>query len=402
MAALSLTRTAGASAVDLESAQTQAFNASDVHETVDLQTYRGIANEPAEMQNSVDESSETFDTDDFPMKITQTSSVQIMEAAAGEPKAAASFTLAEIKDASARVKSYIETNKKLPDYVTLGTNQVKMPAFLKLLTASLLDINNGKTAPITLKTVNAPSKPAESVKSGNITKTNYLDLAKRVNAFIDTNGAAPNYADSTLGKIRYENLIYIFSRILNFHKTNSRLPEYVTVTPWSISPAPTPTPTPVPEDLQQYLKATTNCQVNDAQIKALAAEITKGKTSTYDKAVAIFNWVNDHTTYADYPNTRKGAVDTLKAKKGNCCDLSHLVIALERAAGIPARYVHGYCKFLNGKFIGHVWAQVWVNGKWYTADASWSTNTFGVVNNWNTATAVTSGKNYGTFASLPF
>jgi hypothetical protein len=173
-------------------------------------------------------------------------STQKEEATAGETKTTStnqtanqtanstSFTVNQINDAAARVKAYIETNHKLPNYVTIGTAQVKMPDFLKLLTAGLLQINNGTTAPVTLETVNIPAKPTESIKSGSITKTGYLDLAKRVNAFINANGILPNYATTTLGKLRYESLIYKFSKILNFEKTNNRLPNYATVKAWSI------------------------------------------------------------------------------------------------------------------------------------------------------------------------
>ena len=149
---------------------------------------------------------------------------------------------------------------------------------------------------------------------------------------------------------------------------------------------------------QDYSQATKNCQVTNSQIKSLAASITVGKTSVYDKAVAIFNWVRDNIGYSFYYNTKYGAVGTLAKRTGNCCDTAHLLIALERAAGIPARYVHGYCKFSSGNWYGHVWVQVYINGKWYTADATSSRNTFGVIKNWNTKTA----KIYGTYASLPF
>ncbi len=51
--------------------------------------------------------------------------------------------------------------------------------------------------------------------------------------------------------------------------------------------------------------------------------------------MAIFKWVNDNTGWIRYDSTKKGALGILKSKKGNCCDLTHLVVALERAAGIP-------------------------------------------------------------------
>ena len=138
--------------------------------------------------------------------------------------------------------------------------------------------------------------------------------------------------------------------------------------------------------------------MTNSQIQALAKSITSSKTSTYDKAVAIFNWVRDNIGYSFYYNTKYGAVGTLNAKTGNCVDTAHLLIALERAAGIPARYEHVKAQFTSGTWYGHVIAQVWVNGKWYNADGTSSSNTFGVINNWNTATATY----YGTYAELPF
>jgi transglutaminase-like putative cysteine protease len=331
---------------------------------------------------------------------TNTSNIQ---AAAGETKVSKNFTVSQITDAAARVKAYVETNHKLPNYVTIGTTQVEMPEFLKLLTAGLLQINNGTTTSITLKDINSAAKPSESVKSGNITKAGYLDLAKRVNTFIDANGALPNYATSSLGKLNYQSLIYTFSKIMTFYKTNERLPSYVTVKPWStVGSSSTSTSgstsTSVPASLQQYLKATKNCEVTNSQIQALAKSITSGKSSTYDKAAAIFNWVRDNLGYSFYYNTKYGAVGTLSKKTGNCVDTAHLLIALERAAGIPARYEHVKAKFTSGNWYGHVIAQVYVNGKWYNADATSSKNTFGVIKNWNTATATY----YGTYASLSF
>jgi transglutaminase-like putative cysteine protease len=355
-----------------------------------INTQNAVSTADVNTKNSVNTSSNTVNN-----------STQKQEAAAGETKTAVTtnFTVSQINDAAARVKSYIEKNHKLPNYVTIGTTQVQMPDFLKLLTAGLLQINSGKTTSVTLKTVGTPAKPSESIKSGSITKASYLDLAKRVNAYIDSNGKLPNYATSTLGKINYQSMIYMFSKILSFQKTNNRLPSYVTVAPWStIGTSSTGGSTPVPASLQQYLKATANCQVTNAQIQALAKSITSSKSSTYDKAVAIFNWVRDNLGYSFYYNTQKGAVGALNAKTANCCDTAHLVVALERAAGIPARYEHVNAKFSSGNWYGHVIAQVWVNGKWYYADATSSSNTFGVIKNWNTGTATVKG----TYASLPF
>ncbi|MEL7670298.1 Ig-like domain-containing protein [Methanobacterium sp.] len=301
------------------------------------------------------------------------------------------FTITQINAAAASVKSYIETNNRLPNYVTIGTSQVKMPQFLQLLATSLLQINKKTNTFMIPGNINAPASPTGSYMYGNIVLTEYLSIAQNIQNYINSNNCAPNYMTSSLGNIQYESLVYIYSKILNYYKTNGALPNYVLVDS-------SVTNTAIPSELQQYLQATTNCQVTNSQIQALAKSITSGKTSTYDKAVAIFNWVRDKLGYSFYYNTKYGAVGTLNAKTGNCVDTAHLLIALERDAGIPARYEHVYAQFSSGNWYGHVIAQVWVNGKWYNVDATSYSNSFGIIKNWNTSTATYKG----TYATLPF
>ena len=60
-------------------------------------------------------------------------------------------------------------------------------------------------------------------------------------------------------------------------------------------------------------------------------------------------------------------------------------MALCRAADIPARYTHGKnCRFSSGLNTGHVWAQIYIDGVWYSADATSSRNELGNIHNWNT------------------
>lgn len=164
---LSLSSMADISAEEVGNAQTSDQNVTSLQENVKSQINADIKNDSAKIQNYADENREICENSSVTTK-TQIS-VQKLEATAGKSKTSTSFTLIEVKDAAARVKSYIETNHKLPNYVTIGTNQVKMPDFLKLLTAGLIQINSAKTSPLTLKTVNAPPKPAESIKSEILT-----------------------------------------------------------------------------------------------------------------------------------------------------------------------------------------------------------------------------------------
>jgi len=306
------------------------------------------------------------------------------------------FTAAEIAKAAKDVKLFIEGNKYLPTWITVGGVAVNQGQFLYLLTTCTSQLNSGITSLIALPSVSVASSPQEQMTSGNLDKTEYVDLAIRVKSFIDSNGIAPNYGSSSLGNLRFESLLYLYSRVVAFYGENQNLPNYATMKPWSSVVAKEPS---VPAELQQYLQATTNCQVNDPRIIALAQSITSGATSSYQKATLVYNWVRDNINYSYYYNSQKGAVETLTSGSANCCDHSHLVVALARAAGLPARYEHGYCYFTtSGNWYGHVWAQIYVNGQWYNADATSSRNSLGVINNWNTNTWTYKG----TYASLPF
>lgn len=146
-----------------------------------------------------------------------------------------------------------------------------------------------------------------------------------------------------------------------------------------------------------YLKSTKNCQVNNAKIKSLVKSLTSGLTNKIDKAKAIFNYVRDNIEYDYYYDSRHGAVGTLNAESGNCADQAHLLVAMYRAAGFKARYVHGTCSFSDGWY-GHVWTQVLVDGTWIVGDPINHNNALGKISNWNTNTYKLKTR----YLSLPF
>jgi hypothetical protein len=57
--------------------------------------------------------------------------------------------------------------------------------------------------------------------------------------------------------------------------------------------------------------------------------------------VRIYEWVRNNISYEPYYGTTKGAMQTLRELAGNDADQAALLIALLRAAGVPARYVRG-------------------------------------------------------------
>jgi len=143
------------------------------------------------------------------------------------------ISIDQVNNASDRVKTYIETNNRLPNYVTISGIQVTMPQFLGLSTTALLNIKAKLNASIILKNYGNATDPSETLRSGNITSTEYLDITSRVKSFMETNAKAPNYASTSLGNMRFESLVYNFSRILSYYSTsNKTLPSSIRVAPW--------------------------------------------------------------------------------------------------------------------------------------------------------------------------
>ena len=304
-----------------------------------------------------------------------------------------------IVSAAVSLKTFYATNKRLPNTVTAAGISFTVPEFLYMMSQAITQISNSNMKDIIyISDVSAPSSPTgDNIASKDLTKANYLTVAKNVASYISTNNQAPNYASSYVGKIIYSELVDASARILSFYSSNNRLPSYVTISYSSgSSSSDSHSGTGLNEkntvaDLSQYLKSTKNCQVNNAAIKKVVDSLIKGKTTATAKAKAIFNYVRDTISYSFYYDTKYGAAGTLTSKTGNCVDHSHLLVAMFRTAGLPARYVHGKCTFTSGSTYGHVWTQVLIDGKWTVADATSSRNSLGSIANWNTKSFTLNG-----------
>lgn len=69
-------------------------------------------------------------------------------------------------------------------------------------------------------------------------------------------------------------------------------------------------------------------------VRALAAQLG-------NNPVAIYNWVRNNIAYAPGFGAMQDADATLLARRGSATDTASLLIALNRSAGIPSRYVYG-------------------------------------------------------------
>lgn len=297
--------------------------------------------------------------------------------------------LSQLISAANYVNSYIEKNAKLPESVQIGDTSYSTAKYLYLLAEAIVNINNGDLSNLYVLNINDPTNPGKASNLGNL--NGYVSVASYLITSMD-NGTTPNSVSTSIGDIGYDGIVYAFTRVLVYYGEMNALPAYVSVKSLTIYESTSVLDSAnTIADLTAYLAASKNCQADDPRIIALAEQLTAGLTTTVDKATAIYNYVRDQISYSFYYDTRYGAVGTLNAGTGNCVDQAHLVIALYRAAGIPARYVHGTCVFSSGSTYGHVWAQVLIGDTWVVTDPTSTRNSFGKVVNWNNYNYVLKG-----------
>ena len=333
------------------------------------------------------------------------------------------FSISEIETAATNVKNYVNSHDALPSTVTVANKKLSISQFSYLMTKAVYNINAGNTNYIALPTGISNSNSEGDSMDATVYKAQYVDLAKRVISFAESNKVPPVYAKvysssgKSLGNAEFDLYTYSFAKILDFHKSHKNLPNYctfessvfkgITVPPINIS-------SKIPynssqfkaglneknteSDLAKYLVGTGQSAITSS-ISNLASQLTKGLKTDEAKAQAIYNYVRDEIDYSYYANSKHGASGTLSAGSGNCVDQASLVVALCRASGIEARYAHAKgCRFSSGLVTGHVWAQILVNGVWYAADATSVRNKLGNIQNWNT----NSYSNLNRYAAVPF
>jgi predicted deacylase len=138
-------------------------------------------------------------------------------------------TLSQVVSAASTVKSYYESNNALPGSVTISGQNVSMYCLLYLLTTATLQVNTGSTSAITLKTVNPSTYPSGTIKSGSITKSEFITIAQTILTYISTNNRTPDYVTCSLGNMSFSKTVYMYSKITNYYKTYNRLPNYVSM-----------------------------------------------------------------------------------------------------------------------------------------------------------------------------
>jgi transglutaminase-like putative cysteine protease len=123
----------------------------------------------------------------------------------------------------------------------------------------------------------------------------------------------------------------------------------------------------LPAEVVAYLFPSRYCESDrfDAVVRREFGGLTGG-----DKVEAMAAWIRGHLDYVPgSSNATTTAADTYVAHRGVCRDFAHLLIALTRAADIPARMVGAYAWRLDPPDF-HAVVEVWLDGAWRLIDAT--------------------------------
>ena len=122
----------------------------------------------------------------------------------------------------------------------------------------------------------------------------------------------------------------------------------------------------LPDDVKKYTKPSATIDSDNKDIAKLASEIISGEDDLYVVAFKLGEWTKKNIDYDLSTLTEsvsQKASWVLKNREGVCDELTNLFIAMNRALGIPAKFVSGVAytnseQFEEG-FGPHGWAEVY-------------------------------------------
>jgi transglutaminase-like putative cysteine protease len=131
-------------------------------------------------------------------------------------------------------------------------------------------------------------------------------------------------------------------------------------------------PQDLPGEVLTYLYPSRYCQSD--RLLTLASQEFGHLPMGYSRASAICEWVQRHVSFqGNTSNSNTSALDTLIERVGVCRDFAHLMIALCRAANLPARMASGMdygADVALGPPDFHAYVEVFLGDRWYMFDPS--------------------------------
>lgn len=197
------------------------------------------------------------------------------------------------------------------------------------------------------KTVKKIGVKGASKSNGNdfgrqLTKSEYLDMAKRFCKYVEEHNQLPNNIKIGNKLMRVSDYTYMFSRILVYYDKNKKMPLKVNVNSKAFI-KPTEYPNKVYGLWVQYIKTKPKC-LDDV----------------CDSIISLFD-------YEFYFDDKKSNEEVLKSRAGNCTDLLQMLCNMAEAMDYDFEVIHTQCRQSG---TGHVYGRFKKKGtnNWFTRD----------------------------------
>jgi transglutaminase-like putative cysteine protease len=121
----------------------------------------------------------------------------------------------------------------------------------------------------------------------------------------------------------------------------------------------------------EYLESNTHLQSDDKRVIALARAAAGNETDPWKVAVLMEKYVHDKLENKNFSTALASAAEVAEKLEGDCTEHACLLAAMARVYKIPSRIVVGlvYAPKLEA-FGGHMWTEVFIDGKWRPLDAT--------------------------------
>lgn len=121
----------------------------------------------------------------------------------------------------------------------------------------------------------------------------------------------------------------------------------------------------------EFLRSNNYLQTEHAKIKEFAAAAVAKETDPWKKALLLEKWVAKNLTQKNFSVAMATAAEVAENLAGDCTEHAVLLSAMARASGIPSRVAVGllYVDQLSA-FGGHMWSEVYINGRWVPLDGT--------------------------------
>jgi len=197
------------------------------------------------------------------------------------------------------------------------------------------------------KTVKRIGVNGASQSNGNdfgrqLSKAEYLDMAKRFCKYVEQNGKLPNNIKIGNKLMRVSDYTYMFARILVYYDENKKLPMQVNV------------------NSKAFIKPTEFPN----KVYGLWVKYIKTKPKYLDD---VCDYVKNHFDYEFYFDDKKSNEEVLKTKAGNCTDLLQMLTNMAEAMDYDFEVIHTRCRQSG---TGHVYGLFKKKGssEWFVRD----------------------------------